>query len=92
MKDPSSTIGQVVVEFFIYNKNQIRSKKMIEFIKRYFTTPTYKLTPMDSLFMSLIVIGLILVLCLIAWGISCLIIIIKEKNKGKKHKGDNYNG
>lgn len=65
---------------------------MIECIKRYFTTPTYKLTQMDKLFMSLIVIGLILALCLIVWGTSCLVITIKDKNKSKKHKGDNDNG
>ena len=65
---------------------------MIEFIKRYFTTPTYKLTQMDKLFMSIIVFGLILVLYLIVWGTSCLVITIKDKIKAKKHKGDNDNG
>ena len=56
---------------------------MIEFIKRYFTTPTYKLTQMDKLFMSLIIIGLIFILCLIVWGTSCLVITIKGKIKAK---------
>ena len=56
---------------------------MIEFIKRYFTTPTYKLTQMDKLFMSLIVIGLIFILCLIVWGTLCLVVTIKGKIKGK---------
>lgn len=65
---------------------------MIEFIKRYFTTPTYKLTQMDKLFMNLIVIGLIFILCLIVWGTSCLVITIKDKIKAKKHKGDRENG
>ena len=65
---------------------------MIEFIKRYFTTPTYQLTQMDKLFMSLIVIGLIFVLCLIVWGTACLVITIKDKIKAKKHKGDRENG
>lgn len=65
---------------------------MIEFIKRYFTTPTYKLTQMDKSFMGLIVAGLIFVLCLIVWGTSCLVITIKDKIRAKKHKGDNDNG
>ena len=65
---------------------------MIEFIKRYFTTPTYKLTQMDKLFMSLIVISLNFILCLIVWGTSCLVITIKDKIKAKKHKGDRENG
>lgn len=65
---------------------------MIEFIKKYFTTPTYKLTQMDKLFMSFIVIGLIFILCLIVWGTSCLVITIKDKIKTKKHKGDRENG
>ena len=65
---------------------------MIEFIKRYYTTPTYKLTQMDKLLMSLIVIGLIFILCLIVWGTSCLVITIKDKIKEKKHKGNRENG
>ena len=65
---------------------------MIEFIKRYLTTPTYKLTQMDKLFMSLIVIGLIFILCLIVWGTLCLVVTIKGKIKAKKYKGDNNNG
>ena len=69
---------------------------MIEFIKRYFTTPTYQLTQMDKLFMSLIVIGLIFVLSLVIWGTCCLSIIIKNRSKLKKNiqeiKGENKDG
>lgn len=69
---------------------------MIEFIKNYFTKPSYQLTQMDKLFMSLIIIGAILILCLIVWGVCCLSIMIKNRNKLKKNiqeiKGDNKDG
>lgn len=60
---------------------------MIEFIKNYFTTPDYQHTPMDRWLMSIIIIGLIFVLCLIAFGIWCLVIAIenkKEQRNGRK--------
>lgn len=52
---------------------------MIDFLKYYFSTPTYMLTPLDKLKMSGIVfLGLVMLGALI-WGGYCLFIMIKRK-------------